>query len=240
MVSVVASAEFFFRSLGWGLIFFSFLTDVRETGTGLNKLMAGISFVALVLGLLLYGVYAELSSVQGATYFLGIFAVLLMFLVFHNSRWLYGICVGAVTALFIFFGDSLKDILFSLTSAALLGIIVYAMVLGHWYLVTPKLSNKPLLKAFVLMGGLLGIKLGIAGYGFFMGVSVADSFGQILIIMRILWGYLVIGVMGYFGYRLVKMRSIQSATGILYAMTFAVFIGELGSYYLYRHYGVWL
>ena len=240
MTSVTASAEFFFRSLGWGLILFSFLTDVRETGTGLNKLMAGISTVALVLGFLLYGVHGRLLSVQGAIYLSGILAVFFMFLFYHNSKWLYGIYMGSVTALFIYFADSPKDVLFSLSSASLLGIIAYAMVLGHWYLVTPKLSNVPLLRAFALMGVLLGGKLVMAGYGFFVGVSASDSFGQMLIVMRILWGYLVVGGMGYFGYRLVKMRSIQSATGILYAMTFAVFIGELGSYYLYRHYGVWL
>ena len=222
------------------MLLFSFLTDDRETGTGLKKLMAGISFAALFLGVLLHGVHDTLLGAAGVCYLLGLAASLLMFLFYHSSRWFYAIYVASVTALFVFSSTSLKELLFSLSSAALLGIVAYAMVLGHWYLVTPRLSNVPLLRAFTLMGALLAVKLVVAGYGFWEGVSISDAFGQMLVIMRILWGYVVVGVMGYFGYRLARMRSIQSATGILYAMTFAVFIGELGSHYLQHHYGIWL
>ena len=240
MVSVTASAEFFCRSLGWGLILFSFLANAQETGVGLKKLIAGIASVALFLGILLYGVHGHFWSPIGVCYFLGLMGALSMFLVAHDSKVLYTIYTVSVTALFLLFADSIWEALFSLSSAALLGIIAYAMVLGHWYLVTPRLSNVPLLRAFVLMGSLLAVKLIVAGYGFWEGPSVVDTFGRMLVIMRMVWGYAVVGGMGYFGYRLAKMRSIQSATGILYAMTFAVFIGELGSHYLYHHYGLYL
>ena len=240
MTSVIASAEFFCRSLGWGLILFSLLADVRDTGMGLKKLIAGISLVASILGMLLYGVHGSPWSLEGMCYLLGIISVFLIFLICHDSKLLYTFYVGVMTTLFVLISDSVGEVLFYFSSAALSGIITYAMVLGHWYLVTPRLSNVPLLRAFIVMGGLLAVKLVIAGYGFWFGIFTVDTFGQILIIMRIVWGYAVVGVMGYFGYRLVRMRSIQSATGILYAMTFAVFIGELGSHYLHRHYGIWL
>ena len=216
------------------------MADVRDTGTGLKKLIAGLSLAALTLGALLYGVHNNFLSGSGVIYILGIIVALLMFLFYNNSKFLYAIYIGLVTAIFIFSSNSILEALFFLSSAALPGIIVYAMILGHWYLVTPRLSNLPLLRAFTLMGGLLLVKLGFAGYSFFSGSLVVDSFGQILIAMRILWGYLVVVGMGYFGYRLAEMNSFQSATGILYAMTFAVFIGELGSHYLYYQYGIWL
>ena len=240
MTSVTASAEFFFRSLGWGLILFSLLPDDQETGPGLKKLVAGISLGTSILGFLLYGVHAELWSVPGACYLLGIVSAFLMLLIFHNSRLLYAAYVSAMTLLFVLISSSAKEALFSLSSAAFLGIIAYAMILGHWYLVTPRLSKAPLLRSFALLGGLMAIKLLLVGTSFLTGISIPDTFGQILIAMRIIWGYVAVGAMGYFGYRLVRMGSIQSATGILYAMTFAVFIGELGSHYLRHHYGVWL
>ena len=239
MTSVTASAEFFCRSLAWGIMLFSFLANARETGMGLRKLTAGISLGGAVSGVLFHGVHDSLLGETGAAYLLGILAALMMFLLYHDSKPLYGVFIVSMTMPFIYSSSSTTEFLFSLSSAALLGIVTYAMVLGHWYLVAPGLSNLPLLRAFALMGGLLAIKLMIAGYySLGGGISDFDSFGKILVVMRILWGYVVVVGMGYFGYRLARMRSIQSATGILYAMTFAVFIGELGSHYLYHHYGV--
>ncbi len=67
------------------------------------------------------------------------------------------------------------------------------------------------------------------------GTSLGDGyiFNTLVIVMRWLWGYLAIGVLSWFAWRLCKMRSIQSATGVLYIMVFFVFVGELLSIYLY-------
>ena len=65
-------------------------------------------------------------------------------------------------------------------------------------------------------------------------------FNWIVLVMRLTWGYLIIGIMSYFTWKLVKMRSIQSATGILYVMTFFVFIGELISTFFFYKYGMYL
>jgi len=61
-----------------------------------------------------------------------------------------------------------------------------------------------------------------------------------ILLMRIGWGYLIIGIMSYFAWRLIKMRSIQSATGILYVMTFFIFTGELLSGYILFKYGLFI
>ena len=63
-------------------------------------------------------------------------------------------------------------------------------------------------------------------------------YNWIMLIMRVVWGYLIIGIMSYFSWRLIRMRSLQSATGILYVMTFFVFIGELIASFLFYEYGI--
>jgi hypothetical protein len=61
-----------------------------------------------------------------------------------------------------------------------------------------------------------------------------------LLTMRVSFGYLVILGMSFFNWKLLKLRSIQSSTGILYAMTFFVFIGELVSTYIFFNYGLYI
>jgi hypothetical protein len=137
--------------------------------------------------------------------------------------------------------NNLLNAVFLFSSTTFLGIITYAMTLGHWYLVVPKLSEKPLKTAAIFTWIILAIKISIM---FFSShnkrefLDNADAFNFIILIMRILFGYAVVLVMSIFNWRLVGLRSIQSSTGVLYAMTFFVFIGELISGYLYFNYGL--
>jgi len=128
-----------------------------------------------------------------------------------------------------------------------LGIITYAMILGHWYLVVPKLTEWHLKKALITFWGMLPLKLILLGYAYYSNESLFTvgtngamgyMFNWIMLLMRLGWGYLVIAVMGYYTWRLTKMRSIQSATGVLYVMTFFVFIGELIAGYYHFKYGI--
>jgi hypothetical protein len=115
------------------------------------------------------------------------------------------------------------------------------MTLGHWYLVVPKLSEKPLKTAAIITWIILFIKIGIMLFSLLTNREFfenADAFLSVIVLMRILFGYVVILAMSIFNWKLVKLRSIQSSTGILYAMTFFVFMGELISTYLYFHYGL--
>ena len=72
---------------------------------------------------------------------------------------------------------------------------------------------------------------GMLGLGFF---------GQIVLVSRILWGVVAPLVLAFLVYRTVKMRSTQSATGILYAMCVMVLIGEGCALYLLIHAGLYL
>ena len=235
MSFVSSLAGFFCHSLGMGIAAFSVLADSEKTGSGLVKLIFSISLAALLLCLPL---------TRDWWYFLpASFCLLIRF--FHGEKknafiWmLYFLQLGVLLWLtFKVFGG-----FFALSSSALLGVVTYAMVLGHWYLVTPRLSEKPLLRAFFLMWGILALKLGSSLWLFWERPELFygwGSFDLMILTMRLLWGYLMLVGLGFYGHRLVKMRSIQSATGVLYVMTFFVFAGEILSRYLYRQFGVLL
>ena len=139
--------------------------------------------------------------------------------------------------------------IFVLSSSLLLGVITYSMLLGHWYLVVPKLSAEPLKRAALVTWVLLVFKLSWSGYSlatnyeFFEEQTLLGAgyaFNWTLLLMRMSFGYLVIGGMSFFNWKLLQLRSIQSSTGVLYAMTFFVFIGELVSIYLFKNYGLYI
>lgn len=148
-----------------------------------------------------------------------------------------------------FLTETLTEFGFLLSSTLFLGAVTFAMVKGHWYLVTPKLSELPLAKAVIFTWILLTIKVVITTIGYIQARDFFSSmttmgggyaFNWMMLLMRIVWGYVIILIMSYYGWRLVRMRSIQSATGIFYAMVIFVFIGELISSYLFFKHGLYI
>ena len=186
---------------------------------------------AIVCCALVYGLHRDRKST-------------LMWALYALQQWLL-ICV-----LFAHAGQDLGTFAYELSSVLFLGLITYAMLLGHWYLVVPKLSERPLALAVNCIWALLGIKLAHTGLeawfspAYSQGLDSASgynpefSFNWLMLAMRMGWGYLIIGIMNYYTSRLVKMRSIQSATGVLYVMTFFVFVGELIAHYVFLKLGV--
>jgi hypothetical protein len=123
------------------------------------------------------------------------------------------------------------------------------MILGHWYLVVPKLSAEPLKIAAIVTWIILVIKVVWSAYSLkahydFFEVDTqlgsGYAFNWMLLTMRVSFGYLVILGMSLFNWKLLKLRSIQSSTGILYAMTFFVFVGELVSMYMFLNHGLYI
>lgn len=255
MATILMLTEFFLVALALGVGAFSFLADTKETGAGFLKVVSALcgscAFIALILHLR-YGTFLDPQSVL---YYVGILSFLFIYL-FHKDQksflmWgLYAVHNIAFTLLvFLMNNSNWEQFLFAFSSILFLGSVTYAMVMGHWYLVTPRLSEKPLKIALYFMWALFLIKLGFsvngyleAGDYFVQGTMKGGgySFNWMMLAMRAGWGYLVLGIMSYFAYRLVAMRSIQSATGMLYAMTFFVFVGELVSNYLFYEYGLLL
>ncbi len=250
-------AQFFLISLALTYNLFSPLAPSRLTGNGFIKLISNLSIGSLVISLII--ALTSKASLSDTQFIFPAIASVLFILttLFHKDEksilmWIIYFLINLLLGFTIykFFALlSLVPFIFLLSSSLLLGIITYAMTLGHWYLVVPKLSEKPLVKAALLTWIILFIKICWSTYTYFQHADYFEAgselgsgylFNMVLLTMRVSFGYLVILLMSYFNWRLVNMRSIQSSTGVLYAMTFFVFTGELISSYLYFNYGLFL
>lgn len=136
----------------------------------------------------------------------------------------------------------------SFLSSALLGVTMSCMLLGHWYLNQPKMRTEELKKMALLFIGLvfarflftsielfplLASKSEMELYRFFLSETKG-----IFILMRYTWGIIGPLALSYFIWGTVKIRSTQSATGILYVAVVFVLIGEIMSQYLSHFHGV--
>jgi hypothetical protein len=131
----------------------------------------------------------------------------------------------------------------TLSSAALLGGACTAMVLGHWYLVIPSMEVGHLQRMVgfhivTLIGrvAVVAIVLGLAvGVPLASGQSLrryVTSLDGIFFWQRMLFGLLAPAVLSYLTWETAKIRSTQSATGILYVDFFTVVVGEVLAGYL--------
>ena len=255
--------EFFLISLSLGVGAFSLLADTKKTGAGFLKIVNSICGGSLLIAIMVHLSAHPLKALTPSLilYLCSIIPVVFVYLLHKDKKsplmWLLYFFQNISHLLLLYFtmklsiGGSLEyqnsQYLFLLSSTLLLGSITYAMILGHWYLVVPKLSEKPLMITSYIIWAVLGIKIGWTTFSmlneiefFTQGTTLGFGymFNWIMVSMRVMWGYLLIAIMSYFNWRLVKMRSIQSATGILYVMTIFVFIGELISSYLFYKYGL--
>jgi len=133
-----------------------------------------------------------------------------------------------------------------MTSAMMLGSVVGTMITGHWYLVNFRLSIQPLriatgvfIAASVLRLALVALLL----LGLWIGgestqvAAVRHLFtfsGEgIFFMARLLFGLIAPLIFGYMIWETVKLRSTQSATGILYAAVVFVILGEAFSKFIF-------
>lgn len=126
------------------------------------------------------------------------------------------------------------------SSALLLGSALVAMVLGHWYLVVPRLSFAPLRRLNLLLSAALCLRCLVAIVTFWLqrdlwtevysthsGATGFFLSHGIFLVPRVLFGLVVPLVLVRMAWNCVKIRSNQSATGILYVVVAFVFIGEI-------------
>jgi protein NrfD len=117
------------------------------------------------------------------------------------------------------------------------------MVLGHWYLILPSMEIALLKRivrfhlaslvtrilivgavVFCVIGGLLIASVDFSRY--------ATSVDGVFLWQRVLFGLAGPAVLGWLTWETAKIRSTQSATGILYVDFFAVIVGEVLAKYL--------
>jgi len=255
IVNILNLLVYFLTSLSIGLIIFSGLANPKKTGEGFFQLIYSLSgsglFISFVAMISIKGYY---SSYLLLLLFSSLICLLLRTIQKdHKSVSMYFlqfiIIAFGISYLNFFFGYNYSSLIITSSSLLLLGIVTYSMVMGHWYLVTPKLSAKPLINATYITWFLIFFKLCISIYFYFQNQKLFTegtaagggyAFNWIMLIMRYVWGYLILFVMSVFAFKLLKIRSLQSATGILYAETFFVFVGELISMYYFFANGVLL
>jgi hypothetical protein len=253
MSDVKTVAEFFFLSITLGLWGFSIFVNPKMTGGGFLKLVscvcAGTTTCGFLLTTISHGFELPMSAFYIGSLILFVWNILNPYDGRRTLEWIIYFCltIMMIAQIFYFQQQDFKLFTFFMGSTLLLGSVVFSMLLGHWYLVVPKLSEKPLLRLTQFTWFILSIKLCqslifINNHPEFFELGTQQgagySFNWMMLTMRVGWGYLVILVMSIFGYRLIKMRSLQSATGILYAMTVFILGGELASSYLYYEFGM--
>ena len=130
------------------------------------------------------------------------------------------------------------------SSAFLLGGACTAMILGHWYLVIPSLQVSHLQSIVKVHMASMVVRVVIVGAAIFLAIVSWEpglgpnfrgyifSIAGIFFWQRILFGLFGPAVLSYLTWETAKIRSTQSATGILYVDFFTVVVGEVLAKYL--------
>lgn len=131
-----------------------------------------------------------------------------------------------------------------LSSAALLGGSCTAMSLGHWYLIIPSMRISHLQSIVKLHIASMVVRVVVVGAAVFFAIATwqpgdgpsfrfyITSIAGVFFWQRVLFGLAGPAFLSYLTWETAKIRSTQSATGILYVDFFAVVVGEVLAKYL--------
>jgi hypothetical protein len=109
-----------------------------------------------------------------------------------------------------------------LALSAITGGSMAAVVLAHWYLVTPRISAQPLILTTRLLMLVLGVQLllfGVwagAGIGGMQPFEVLSGPNMVFVWLRLIVGLAFPLLLTWMAYRTALTRSMESATGLLY------------------------
>lgn len=118
-----------------------------------------------------------------------------------------------------------------LAGAVALGAAITGLSLGHWYLVMPSLSTVPLIRLVFLCFGalaaqvlLLPLLLLLPGAG-----NAPVLFGEyvLFLVVRLVFGLAVPIAVAFMAWRTARIRSLDSATGLLYILVALILTGEI-------------
>ncbi len=131
-----------------------------------------------------------------------------------------------------------------LSSASLLGGACTAMILGHWYLILPSMRVSHLQSIVKLHIVSMIVRVAVVATAVYIAVAswqpgsgpsfrhYITSVAGIFFWQRVLFGLGGPAVLSYLTWETAKIRSTQSATGILYVDFFTVVVGEVLAKYL--------
>ena len=127
-----------------------------------------------------------------------------------------------------------------LAGAMALGSAVTGLSLGHWYLVSPTLSVKPLVElTFVCLGALLA-QLVLLPVFLWAASGAGSLFSEYALFfgVRVVFGLVVPLAAGVMTWRTARIRSLDSATGLLYIVAALILAGEIAARTLFFLTGV--
>ena len=120
------------------------------------------------------------------------------------------------------------------SSAALLGSATTAMLIGHSYLIAPAMSLTPLLRLLAALAASTVVRITVTAAGLWLWTqtptgTTLDS--EMMLWLAVRWGIGFLGplVLAWLAWETTRIRSTQSATGILYVVVILCFLGELTS-----------
>jgi hypothetical protein len=129
-----------------------------------------------------------------------------------------------------------------LASAAVLGAAMTAMLMGHSYLIAPAMSLAPLMRLLAALVVSVLVRTGLAAAGLWLWTGHQPGSNletEILLWLPVRWALGFVGplVLGWMAWETAKIRSTQSATGILYVVVILCFLAELTSQLLLERTG---
>lgn len=250
----------FLAHLGIGIAFTLLLVS-RQAGVKFFRFNAGLA-AALIAAALAFrpgeGVAAAAVASRGSLTALGVaLACLTVYWIIAGRVWAWlrpplawsasiagaiAIVLHGVAAARPVTGPALTA-LSGLSSAALLGGTCTSMVLGHWYLVLPSLEVSHLQRLVRYHIVTLVVRIVIVVIVLVLAREMPLATGQSLVRyvssvsgiffwQRVLFGLAAPAVLSYLTWETAKIRSTQSATGILYVDFFTVVVGEMLANYV--------
>lgn len=131
-----------------------------------------------------------------------------------------------------------------LSSAAMLGGACTAMILGHWYLILPSMQVSHLQSIVKVHIASMVVRVVVVAAAVFFAIATwqpglgpsfrhyITSIDGIFFWQRVLFGLAGPALLSYLTWETAKIRSTQSATGILYVDFFTVVVGEVLAKYI--------
>lgn len=237
LVPRVAGVQFFRFNAGFGAVLLLVALALRPEDVALGTGAQGIAFAALICctgAILVY--WATIGRVMAWLRPFWLWTAVLSGL---------GAIVGQGLAAASGGGSLVAglNVASFLTSTALLGGTSTAMILGHWYLVLPSMDVSLLQRIVKFHIGSTALRiivvLGIVWWAIAMAEIPGPGFQRYILSLdgvffwqRVLFGLLGPVVLAYMTWETAKIRSTQSATGILYVDFFTVIVGEVLAKYI--------
>jgi hypothetical protein len=128
-------------------------------------------------------------------------------------------------------GEFARLFIGDLSSAALLGMAVTAMLMGHSYLIAPAMSLTPLLRLLAGLAVATLVRMAISALSLWSwtGEHSLTTLTEVTLLLPVRWlvGFVGPLVLAWMAWQAARIRSTQSATGILYVAVILCFLGEL-------------